>query len=141
MKSVARETHRDDEAMFTGTHSGASASATLRDDGKNFRALGVDPALSQYAENETQGTSGAVTAADENTVTVSGVTWDDGDTYGIYKTSTKDSTISTTWTDVSKGWKIKDTSEVNEDGWFPEDADLDDHGRKKVFGPGQPKRN
>ena len=139
-RTAAREIHRDDSPIFTGTHKGADASTVLRDKGVNFRALGVDPDLSQYCENETQSTGGPVTAATEDTVTVTDVTWDNEDTYNIYATSTKDSFISGVWCDVSRGWKIRKHTDVNREGWRHEDADIDDRGRKKVFGPGQPER-
>jgi len=141
MSRVAtREIHRDDSPIFTGTHKGASSSATLYDKGVNFRALGVDPDLSQYCENETQSTGGAVTAADESNVTATGVTWDNGDTYNIYVSSTKDSFISGVWCDVSAGFKINKKSDVNREGWKNEDWDIDDRGRKDVFGPGYPEK-
>lgn len=139
-KVATREIHRDDSPLFTGTHKGASTSATLYVKGANFRALGVDPDLSQYCENETQGTGGAVTAADENTVTATGVSWDYGDTYNIYATSTKDSVISSVWCDVSRGWKIEKYDDVNRHGWRHEDWDIDDKGRSDVFGPGYPEK-
>ena len=139
-KVATREIHRDDSPLATGTHSGASSSSVLRDKGANFRALGVDPELSQYCENETQSTGGPVTAATEDTVTATGVTWNNGDTYNIYVTSTKDSLISSVWCDVSRGWKIKKIDEINRHGWRHEDWDIDDKGRKNVFGPGQPER-
>ena len=127
MSRVAtRELHRDDSPIFTGTHKGPSSSATLYDKGVNFRALGIDPDLSQYCENETQATGGAVTAADESNVTATGVTWDNGDTYNIYATSTKDSMISSVWCDVSRGQKIKKKEDVNRYGWRNEDFDTDD---------------
>lgn len=137
---ASRENHRDDSPLFTGTHKGAAAAASLYDKGMNFRALGVDPTLGQYCENETQSTGGAVTAADEDTVTVSGVTWNNGDTYNIYVTDTKNKMISSTWVDVSAGFKINDHKEVNRHGWRVEDWDVDDRGRKNVFGPGQPEK-
>jgi hypothetical protein len=137
-KVAAKELHYDSEALSTGTHKGADSATVLFDRGKNFRSLGVDPDLELYAENETLGTNGTVTAATEDTVTVSGVTWDNGDTYNIYKTSSKDSFISGQWVDVSAGFKINHPKEINKHGWRKEDWDIDDRGRKKVFGPGQP---
>ena len=139
-KVASREIHRDSEPLATGTHSGASGSSVLRSRGACFRSLGVDPDLELYAENETQSTNGTVTAADEDTVTVSGVTWDNGDTYSIYKTSSKNSHISSNWVDVSAGFQINDTSDVNKHGWRHEDWDIDERGTKRVFGPGQPKK-
>ena len=140
-KTAAREIHRDDSPLFTGTHKGGDAATALRDAGNNFRAMGVNPTLGQYVENETQSTGGAVTAADEDTVTVDGVTWDRDDVYGIYVTATKDSFISGIWTDVSRGWKINHPDEIGEDGWRREDHDIDDHGRKDVWSPGFPEKH
>lgn len=139
-KTAVKQVILDDEPLATGTHSGASSSSILRSRGALFRTLGVDPSLELYAENETQGTSGTVTAATDDTVTVSGVTWNNGDTYNIYKTATKGSFISSEWCDVSAGFKINHPSEVNEHGWRNEDWDIDDRGRKKVFGPGFPEK-
>lgn len=160
---ASREIHRDSEPLFTGTHKGANGALVLRDPGVNFRALGVDPSLSLYIENETGGSYGNISAADEDTVTatLSGPAilddsgeqildddgnpiiddlgaWNYGDTYNIYATSTKDSFISSVWVDVSRGWKIEKHDDVNREGWRNEDWDIDDRGRKNVFGPGQP---
>lgn len=132
------EQHIDDEPLATGTHDGADGAAVLSCMGAMFRSLGVTPVLGQYVENETQTTGGAVTASTDDTVTVDGVTWDNGDTYNVYKTATKDSAISSTLTDVSRGWKADPDEMV--DGWRPEDKDLDDHGKHRVFGPGQPEK-
>jgi hypothetical protein len=109
----------------------------LNDPGALFKSLGATVGV--YCENVTQETGGLITAVTDDTVTVSGVTWDHGDTYKIYKTATKNSTIAKTWTDRSRGWKA-DPKKLTR-GWFPEDVDLDDHGKHKVFGPGQPGDN
>lgn len=168
-KTATREIHRDDSPMFTGTHKLAdvqssvmqseTGSSLLDEDGNVllfedssvvgssylydkdacFRSLGVDPDLELYCENETQGTSGTVTVATDDTVTVDGVLWYYGDTYNIYKTSTKNSFISGTWCDVSRGFKINHPDEINRYGWRLSDWDIDDRGRKRVFGPGQPR--
>ena len=170
-KTATREIHRDNFPLFTGTHQGGdyeslyllreegdrieledleglvelegegSASSTLYVKGANFRALGVDPSLELYCINESRGTGGTVTAATENTVTVDGVEWYNGDTYAIYQTSSKGSFISAVWTDVSAGFKINHPDEINRHGWRKEDWDIDDRGRKRVFGPGQPEKN
>jgi hypothetical protein len=147
-KPAAREVHSDTEPLFTGTHKGANNSLTLNDPGKCFRSLGADPELSLYIENATQGTNGTVTLSTDDTVgtdptlpltlpAVLGITWDNGDTYNIYKTSTKNSHISDTWVDRSRGWKINKGDKIDAYGWRAEDADIDDRGRTKVFGPGQ----
>jgi len=124
--------------MFTGTHKGGTGTV-LSDPGVCFRSLGVDPSLGQYCENETQGTGAAVTAATEDTVTAGSLSFDAGDTYNIYKTATKNSFISRTWTDASRGWKAE-RKDLGKDGWLIDDIDIDDKGRKKVFGPGFPEK-
>jgi hypothetical protein len=151
MANATREIHRDDTAMFTGSHDGSNGATVLRDMGASFY-LGVS--VGQYIENVTQGTSGYVLSYTDNTVTVSGgevfplvfpivfgdsdITWNSGDTYNIYKTSTKNGVISSIWTDRSRGWKVSDQKELNKEGWRPEDWDIDDRGRRKVFSPGYP---
>jgi hypothetical protein len=65
-----------------------------------------------------------------------GVTWSYGDTYSIYKTATKGSLISTQWTDLSRGWKTP--MDELEDGWRPEDVDINRDGEREVWGPEQP---
>ena len=152
-RQASREIRRDDEPLFIGTHKGAS-SPTLRDPGANFRSLGVTPILGQYVENVNKGTFGAVLAATEDEVQAGlpgsgfpfvfpfeltdGIAWENGDEYRIYATSKKNSYISETWIDVSAGFKIEDHDDINPQGWRVEDWDLDDRGRKDVFGPGQP---
>lgn len=137
MPTAAREIFRDDQPLFTGTHSGADSASTLRSQGAMFRSLGVDPNLSLYVENVTQSTGGALTAATDDEITATGVTWDYGDTYKVYATSTKNSYIGEQWTDVSRGWKAE-RGKLDDEGWRLEDVDIDDHGRKRVFGHGQP---
>ncbi len=111
--------------------------SVLNDTNARFKSLGATVGV--YCENVTQSTGGAITAVADGSLTASGVTWRNGDTYKIYKTATKGSTIATTWTDRSRGWKA-DPKELKK-GWFPDDVDLDDHGKHKVFGPGQPGSN
>jgi len=111
-----------------------SGNATLTDTGSLFKTLGVITGV--YCENVTTSTGGAITAVTDDTIVATGVTWSPGDTYKTYKTATKSSVISTMATDRSRGWKSDPEELVN--GWIAEDVDLDDHGTKKVFGPGQP---
>jgi hypothetical protein len=132
------EVHKDTEPLITDTHEGANGAAAFYARGGGFRSNGANPSLSLYVENETQGTAGALTAATEETVTASGVTWDKGDTMNIYKTATKGSTISTNWVDTSRGWKSR-KSELH-DGWREEDIDIDKDNPGRVWGPGQPER-
>lgn len=128
------EVHRDSEYLATGTHKGADSSTTLVNRFSQFASCGVVDGL--YIENDTQGTSSYVATANEREVTTDDdISWDYGDTYYIYKTGTKDSLLSTQWIDLSRGWKSD--PDTLEDGWKPEDVDLDDDG-ERVFGPGQP---
>ena len=136
-------THIDDDAapLFTGTHKGADAADVLSDPGADFISCGCDPDLSLLIKNSTDGSSGAVTAATEDTVTatLAGGTdnkWDNGDTYVILKTDTEDAVISTHYTDKRFGRKVTHKEQL-EDGLFPGDRDLDEDG-EDVFGPGQP---
>lgn len=136
MAGGTTEIHKDDEYLATGTHKGEDGAASLFDPGKDLRSCGVLAGLAIY--NVTQSTNGLVTASTEDTVTDDTNTWDNGDTYEVYKTAVKGSIISSQWTDLSRGWK-SDRQKL-EAGWMPEDIDLDDKGRKKVFGPGQPEK-
>lgn len=100
---MAFETHKDDSPQSTGTHQGASGASSLYVKRANFDVyikLGVD------CHNTTQVSNGAVTATTKNTVTATGVTWDFGDTYEIYKTDTKDSFISSFRIDKMYGRKL-----------------------------------
>ena len=155
--AIGVDIHKDDQPLFSGTHSGADGSATLIDRGAHFRSLGVDPALGQFVENVTQTIGATVIAATDDEVTTGQVylwqgspvtwqaassswggafTWNNGDEYKIYATSTKNQIISRTYVDLSRGWKAERGELV--DGWRAEDIDQDDRGRKKVFGPSQP---
>jgi len=151
-KTATRELIKDSEPLFEGTHKGASGSTTLVDRGACFRSLGVDPELTQYIENVTQSTASRVSSVTEDQV-ISGadafpvtfpftfidqISWDNGDTYRIYATSEKNSVISSTWCDVSRGQAITDKDDITNEGWFREDVDVDDKGRAQVFGPLQP---
>jgi hypothetical protein len=94
--------------------------------------------------NSTDGSNGLVTAVTEDTVscTLSGGTdndWDYGDTYNIYKTAAYNTLISRTYTDKRFGYKVTNRNELDDDGVFPDDADLDEKDRR-IFGPGQPER-
>lgn len=138
-KVATREIHRDSDYLASDTHSGADSSKTLRCDGIDFFVGGAVPDL--YIENETQSTSSLIATVKEHEITTDdAISWNNGDTFNIYKTSTKDSFISGVWCDVSRGWKINSNDEINKHGWRTEDWDIDDKGRKDVFGPGQPEK-
>lgn len=139
------ETHNDDEALATGTHKGADGASALSDPGADFKSCGINSDVGQAVSNETQATSGNVTASTEDTVTDDGNSWDNGDTYKIYKTAAKDTFLSRHGIDKSRGWKATKKGELNAYGWRPEDADIDvDESGHRLphdeipFGPGQP---
>jgi len=133
------EIHRDTEPLITGTHDGANATTTLRDLDMPFRSLGAMVGLA--IENATQGTSSLIaTVTEGGEITTDGaISWDNGDTYKIYKTATKGSVISSNWTDLSRGWKSRQSELQN--GWRADDLDLDRDDPGRVFGPGQPERS
>ena len=140
---ATKVTHKDDDYLATGTHSGASGGLILRNKGADFKSCGVTVGIAIY--NDTDGSNGLTTAVteDEVTCTLSGGsnnTWTNGDTYEIYKTATKDSTISHIYTDRSAGRKVVKGDILTRAGYFPDEADLDeadDH----IFGPDQPYYN
>ena len=133
------EVHFDNEPLIIGTHDGASSVTTLRDLDKPFRSLGARVGLA--IENATQATSSLIaTVTEEGEITTDdSISWDNGDTYKIYKTAAKGSVISTNWVDLSRGWKSRKSELI--DGWRAEDLDLDRDDPGKVFGPGQPERS
>jgi len=162
MSEGRTETHKDDEHLLTGTHD-AGTSDTLRNVGADFKAYGVMVGL--FVENVTQSTSGHVKTVTADEITVDGITgtllndfvivdndwttsagvewadslisWDNSDTYKIYKTAVKGCTISTDIVDLSRDWK---TDPANmERGWRKSDVDIDRDGQN-IFGPGQPEK-
>ena len=137
-------THTDDASypLMTGTHKGADGAAVLFDPGADFESCGVSVTVGQLVQNSDDGSEGVVTAVTEDTVTCSlaggsNNTWANGDTYVILKGATEDAVLSTHWTDKRFGQKVTDPAQLNEDGVFPEDADLDEED-EEIFGPGQP---
>jgi len=72
------------ENLFVGTHEGAGpADATLQDSQAQFRTKGVRANVGMVCYNTTQTTNGVVTAVTETSLTVSGVTWANGDAYRL----------------------------------------------------------
>jgi hypothetical protein len=165
MAGGTTEVHRDDEPLIIGTHDGANAASVLRDMGANFRSFGARVGLA--IENSTKGYLGTIKTVTKTEITVlwstTGVAslsfgeepitfgeeeltfgeggaaaWDQGDTYKIYKTSSKGSLLSSNWVDVSAGWKTPKWE--LERGWRKEDVDIDRDRPGKVFGPGQPSK-
>jgi|GEM_PF-5918882 len=130
------ERHIDNDYLMTGTHHGAT-STTLFNKNADFASCGAIDGL--YIENTTQSTNSLVATATEDSITTDdNISWDNGDTYKIYKTGTKNSVISTQWVDMSRGWKTDPAEMI--DGWRTEDLDIDRKNPGRVFGPGQPER-
>ena len=126
------EIHKDLDPLYTEAHVGASGAAAFSNQGHHLDVI-IKTGLA--AENATQGTLGVVTAVTDSTITVSGCTWDSGDTIKVYKTATKGRVISTQWVDLSRGWKTPQKELI--EGWREEDIDLNRNG-EKVWGSGQP---
>lgn len=134
MSGGTAEIHNDTSPLATGTHKGVDSSTVLVVRGADFKSCGITADL--YIENETQTTSSLVAIVTENDITTDDdISWDNGDTYNIYKTGTKGSFISSVWIDLTRGWKTD--PKTMKDGWRMEDIDLDRNG-ELVFGPDQP---
>ena len=63
--------------------SGGAANLFLTDSTAEFITSGVQANVGMVLYNITQSTSGAITARTQNTITATGVTWDDGDVYRL----------------------------------------------------------
>lgn len=138
-------THLDDTANMEGTHKGADGAASLFDPGAGFRSNGIDPDLDLLIKNTTDSSEGPVTDADEDTITATlaggtNNTWANGDEYETYLTDTEDSNISQHWTDRRFGQKTTNPADLDDDGVFHADADLDEED-DEVWSPGQPERH
>lgn len=134
------EVHTDSSAMIVCTHQYGSGGLVLKNKGAEFLSCGVTAGVAIY--NDTDGSHGLVTAVTEKAVTCTltggtNNTWSYGDQASIYKTATKDSYLSTTYADVSRGWKVTKQGQLDKDGFLTEDHDLDRDG-DEVWGPGQP---
>lgn len=71
-----------DAQLLLGVHDGAGpADIQLIDNSVNFINAGARPNEGQIAYNLTQNVSGEITGVTENSLTVSGVTWNAGDQY------------------------------------------------------------
>lgn len=70
-------------SLIQGTdNSGGAGNAALTDSTvTSFIELGVEADVGMMLYNVTQSTSGLITAVTANTITATGVTWDDGDSY------------------------------------------------------------
>lgn len=157
------ETKIDNDYIATGTHKGASGT-TLYDPGADFKSCGMYQGQYIENETQATFSailditeSTITTSNDVSTYAVLGgdtyytldgtayvvagsggleqITWNTGDTYKIYATTTRGSFISDMVTDLSRGWKTM--KKDMKDGWRYEDIDLDRNG-ENIFGPGQP---
>ena len=135
MAGGTTELHIDNDHLATGTHDRADGATTLHKSGADFKSCGVRVGL--YIENVDSGENSLIATVSEDEITTDDdLAWDNGETYKIYKTATKNSLISTQWTDVSRGWKTP-KKELRK-GWRPTDIDIDRKKPGRVFGPGQP---
>lgn len=139
--SVVTHTDDADYPLLSGTHKGSDGASVLLDRGADFKSCGVHPDVGQLVLNSTDSSEGAVTAVTEDTVTctLTGGTnnsWANGDTYVILKGGTEDATISRHYTDRLFGRKVTNPEELNKDGRFYEDEDLDD----EEWSPGFPEK-
>lgn len=127
-----RETYRD--TGMTGTHRGATGSASLYDDTKDFEVFN---AIGRLLANTTTGASGLVTAQTKHTVTAtltggSSATWASGDAYTLYFGASASAVLSSTWVCRRSGFAAP--REDLEDDILPEFVDADqrdmDKGRR-----------
>lgn len=137
MSGGTTEINRDTPYFATGTHD-RGTSTTLHDSGSDFKSCGVQ--VGAYIENDTQSTNSLIATVTEDEITTDdGISWNNGDTYYIYRTAAKGSVISTNWVDLSRGWRTP-MWELQE-GWRAEDLDIDRDQPGRVFGPGQPSKD
>ena len=142
---AARDADDNIVGLMTGSHKGADGVSVLYDPGADFKSNGVHPTVAQLVLNDTDDSEGVVTAVTEDTVTCAltggtNATWTNGDTYIILKTGVEDSNISQHWTDRRFGQKTTNPADLDDDGVFHADADIDEED-DEVFGPGQPTRH
>lgn len=105
------ETNKDDSPQAIGSHGGADAAAVLYDADANFLLV----LIGVTCYNTTQETDGLVTATTRNTLTVAGITWDNGDEYEVYCTATKNSFIGKFAIGRIYGQKLKYNEEEEQD--------------------------
>lgn len=133
MRAV-KVTHTCDTPFAMGKHKGASSSSTLYNKGSDFLSCGVAIGMPIY--NTTQDTDGLVTAVLEDSITDDTNSWDNGDSYEVY-IQTKDTIISSIYTDRLYGKKVVRGDILTRRGFFPSDADIDED-VNEIFGEGQP---
>lgn len=133
------ESLKDDTPIAEGAHDGSDGATDLQDLDGQFKRCGIP--IGNVVYNTTQSTNGLITAVGHKTLTVDGVTWNNGDEYEIYATATKNSILATFGIDRRFGRKVK-WSEVDDDGFKPEDRSIDEDwiGNERPFEPGQPRK-
>jgi hypothetical protein len=142
MSGGVAEVKYDVDPLVEGVYLGANGSLTVRQTGADFKSCGVFPGLAVL--NLTDGSSGLVTYADENsfTATLSGGTnncFNSGDKYAVYMTPQEGSLISVDYTDRRYGHKVLNPNELV-NGIKANELDVDENERN-VFGPGEPWRD
>lgn len=139
MRAV-KVSHTDSDYLARGVHKGADGGVVLHHKGADFKSCGITVGIA--IENDTDGSAGLTTAITEDTVTCTlaggtNNTWTKDDQYSIYKTSSKDSSISFIYTDRRFGQKVVKGDILTKKGFFPEDRDIDED-IDEIFGEGQP---
>jgi hypothetical protein len=120
-----KEIYRD-TGLVTGFHAG-STGAALYDSTKDFEVL---YSIGRLVENDTDGSSGLITAhtTDTVTVTLTGGTnnfWTHGDAYTIYVGATANAKLSST--EVCRLSGFATPRDLLVDGVLPEFDDIDDY--------------
>jgi hypothetical protein len=144
MSGGSTEIYRDSDPLVEAVHQGATGSTVFFNATQRFDVL---VAIGLYAENADTGDYGYVSAVRPNEVDIDWVTggsltfgddqltfgdeqiflsesatWTNGNTLKVYKTSVKNSVISSQWVDLN-GMKTPQVELVS--GYRPEDIDED----------------
>jgi hypothetical protein len=144
MSGGSTEIHRDSDPLVEAVHQGATGASVFYNGTMRFDVL---VPIGNYAENADTGDYGYVTAVRPNEVEIDwetggsltfgdeqltfgtepiylseSATWSTGNTLKVYKTSVKNSVISTQWVDLN-GMKTPMVELVS--GYRPEDLDED----------------
>jgi hypothetical protein len=110
-------------AMLKGQDDGGGAGvAFLTDSQVDFAAFGIEANVGMTLYNLTQGTSGPVTAVAPNTLTATGVIWNDGDLYRIVamtraEQSAAENALDIAATDVHSALAAADACDCTLAGW------------------------
>lgn len=82
-------------------NSGGAGNAYLTDTTADFETLGVVPGVGMTLYNITQDTSGPITAITPDTITATGVSWDDGDSYRVVTMTANEETQIQLYLDIT----------------------------------------